>query len=174
MALFWKRNLRFHGFWFHDLSLRALHETKKPVNMVSWFHDLSPSVDSGNLKQHRKFCRGGGGEEEGLGLEYSSSWMKGFELYWWFYVDNRPTGWISSNLPLKDEMSFSINAKYFRNKDLLPREITACPLTEGSRWQNMCRYCPITALSIFSNKRSFHGIFSFVFVSILRKQLEGS
>ena len=26
--------------WFHDLSLSALHETKKPVNMVSWFRPL--------------------------------------------------------------------------------------------------------------------------------------
>ena len=30
----------FEVSWFHDLSLSAHHETKKPVNMVSWFRPL--------------------------------------------------------------------------------------------------------------------------------------
>ena len=55
---FWK--MKPEVSWFHDFSLRALHETKKPVNMVSWYHDLSPSVDSSvsrNPKSERNRIR---------------------------------------------------------------------------------------------------------------------
>ena len=63
--------------WFRGLSLRALHETKKPVDMVSWFHDLSPSVDRRKLMQVSWFCALNLWDIE-MTMGFMVSWFRGF------------------------------------------------------------------------------------------------